>query len=57
LYLLALVITLLLGWRTPAVVLAVIGVLLMLLGLWNPDPNRHRRADRPRSAQGEQRNA
>jgi len=43
LYLLAFVIALVLGWRTPAVVLAVIGVLLTLLGLWNPDPNRRRR--------------
>lgn len=42
LYLLAFVIALVLGWKTPAVVLAVIGVLLTLLGLWNPDPNRRR---------------
>ncbi len=44
LYLLAFVIALALGWTIPAVVLAVIGVLLALLGAWNPDPNRRRRS-------------
>lgn len=43
LYLLAFIIALVLGWTIPAVVLAVIAVLLGLLGLWNPEPNRRRR--------------
>lgn len=43
LYLLAFVVALVLGWTIPAVGLAVIGILLALLGLWNPDPNRRRR--------------
>jgi len=44
LYLVAFVVALVLGWTMPAVVLAVIGILLTLLGLWNPDPTRRRRA-------------
>ncbi len=44
LYLLAFLIALALGWTIPAVVLAVIGVLLALLGAWNSVPNRRRRS-------------
>lgn len=43
LYLVAFVIALVLGWSAPAAVLGIIGVLLALLGLWNPEPRRRRR--------------
>lgn len=38
----AFVVTLVLGLSVPAAVLAVIGVLLTLLGLWNPEPRQRR---------------
>lgn len=40
LYLIGFAIALALGWEVPAVVLAVIGVLLGFLGWWNPEPRR-----------------
>lgn len=43
LYLIAFAVALLLGRTVPAGVLGGFGVLLALLGLWNPEPHRRHR--------------
>ncbi len=43
LYLFAFIVALVLGLSIPAIILAVIGAVLALLGLWNPEPRPRRR--------------